>query len=72
MAVSAHAQQYNTVPAGDLQYAECLVYASKRYTGGEAASPIQGQNKMEAFCTCMWQETPEDFKGNLVRFSETA
>lgn len=67
----ALAQQYSAVPAGDAQYAQCLLFANSRYQGGTEASPIPGQTKAQAFCTCMWQETPDDFKGNLVVFSET-
>ena len=26
---------------------------------------------MQAWCTCLWNETPDDFKGNLVKFSES-
>jgi hypothetical protein len=65
------AEEYNTVPAGDSQYAECLKYSKTQYEGGESASPIKGQSKAEAWCTCMWNETPDDFKGNLAKFSET-
>lgn len=67
----AWAQQYANVPAGDAQYAQCLIFANSRYQGGTEASPVAGQTKAQAFCTCMWQETPDDFKGNLVTFSET-
>ena len=65
-------EEYNTVPAGDAQYKQCLAYASKRYEGGMEKSLIKGQNKMQAWCTCLWNETPEDFKGNLVKFSESS
>lgn len=27
---------------------------------------------MSAACTCLWDETPDDFKGSLTRFAETA
>lgn len=63
--------EYNTVPASDPQYRQCLSYASKLYEGGKERSPIRGQNKEQAWCTCMWNETPDDFRGNLVTFSET-
>jgi hypothetical protein len=66
------ADAYDAVPAGDAQYAECLKYSATQYEGGDDASPIKGQSKAQAWCTCMWQETPEDFKGNLAKFSETA
>ncbi len=69
---AAFAQDYNAVPAGDLQFAQCLIYSNKTYQGGDAASPVAGQNKATAWCTCMWNETPEDFKGDLAKFSETA
>ena len=66
-------EEYNEVPAGDAQYKQCKVYAAKLgWEGGGAKSPIAGQTKLEAFCTCMWNETPEDFKGNLATFSESA
>ncbi len=63
---------YDPVPAGDAQFAQCKAYALKKWEGGDAKSPIAGQTKAEAFCTCMWQETPEDFKGDLAKFSETS
>jgi hypothetical protein len=64
-------EEYNTVPVGDPQYGECLAYTLTKYEGGGEKSPIRGQTKAEAFCTCMWNETPEDFRGNLAKFSET-
>ena len=66
------ATSYNRPPADDAQYRQCLRYAAKLYEGGDEASPIKGQTKAEAWCTCMWNETPEDFAGNLVKFSESA
>ena len=66
------ADEYNKVPAGDKQYAACLVYSNKNYEGGNERSPVRGQPKAEAFCSCMWNETPEDFKGSLAKFAETA
>jgi hypothetical protein len=63
---------YNTVPAGDAQYRQCLAYAAKLYEGGKEPSPIKGQNKEQAWCTCLWNETPDEFGGNLVKFSESA
>ncbi len=63
---------YNTVPAGDGQYRQCLAYAAKLYEGGKEASPIKGQTKEQAWCTCLWNETPDEFGGNLVKFSESA
>jgi hypothetical protein len=64
--------EYNTVPSGDAQYAQCLAYTLTKYEGGGEKSPIKGQTKAEAFCTCMWNETPDDFRGNLAKFAETA
>lgn len=66
------ADDYNAPPAGDKQYAACITYSNKNYEGGTDASPVKGQNKAQAFCTCMWNETPEDFKGGLAKFAETA
>lgn len=64
--------EYNRVPSNDAQYRQCLSWASKRYDGGDEPSPIKGQTKVQAWCTCMWNETPDDFAGNLVKFSESA
>ena len=64
-------EEYNTVPAGDAQYKQCLVRVNNLYTGGEERSPIRGQNKAQAYCTCLWNETPEDFKGNLSKFADS-
>jgi hypothetical protein len=63
---------YNIVPAGNGQYAQCLRYSGSHYEGGDAQSPRRWQSKAEAWCTCMWNETPGDFRGNLTKFSETA
>ncbi len=71
-ATAVQAQEYNKVPAGDAQYGQCLAYAAKLYEGGNEKSPIAGQSKAQAWCTCMWNETPEDFKGNLATFSESS
>ena len=69
---SAMAQEeYNTVPAGDAQYRQCLTRVNDLYTGGSEKSPIRGQNKAQAYCTCLWNETPEDFKGNLSKFADS-
>ena len=65
------ADEYNTVPAGDAQYGQCISYANKLYEGGNEKSPIRGQTKVQAWCTCLWNETPDDFKGSLVKFSES-
>ena len=68
----AAADDYNAPPAGDKQYASCIAYSNSNYEGGSAASPVKGQSKAQAFCTCMWNETPEDFKGSLAKFAETS
>lgn len=62
---------YNDVPANDAQYLSCISYANKNYEGGSAASPIKGQTKVQAYCECMWNETPDNFRGNLAKFGET-
>ena len=72
LTVPAMAQKYNPVPADEAQFGQCLAYSATKYQGGNAASPIAGQNKAQAWCTCMWNETPEDFKGDLAKFSETS
>ena len=66
------ADEYNKVPAGDAQYAACIKYSMAKYEGGAAKSPIAGQTKAQAWCTCMWNETSDDFRGSLAKFSETA
>ena len=68
---AAFAQDYNAVPAGDSQYRECLVRVNKIYEGGNEKSPIRGQNKAQAYCTCLWNETPDDFRGNLSKFADS-
>lgn len=66
------ADEYNEVPAGDPQYKQCIVYAAKLgWEGGNDRSPIRGQTKVQAFCTCMWNETPDDFKGNLAKLADS-
>lgn len=64
--------EYNRVPAGDTQYSSCVSYAMKKYEGGSEASPIPGQSKAQAWCTCLWNETPNDFTGGLAKFSESS
>ena len=27
---------------------------------------------MQAFCECMWNETPDNFRGNRIAYSESA
>ncbi len=68
----AIAQDYNTVPADDAQYEQCLERVNKLYEGGGQKSPVKGQNKAQAYCTCLWNETPDDFRGNLSRFADSA
>ena len=70
--VSFAAGEYNAVPAGDAQYSACLSYSNSKYEGGNEPSLIAGQNKAQAWCTCMWNETPDDFKGSLAKFAETS
>jgi len=66
------ADEYNTVPSGDAQYKQCIAYAAKLgWEGGNEKSPIKGQTKVQAFCTCMWNETPDDFKGNLATLADS-
>lgn len=62
---------YNDVPKDDPQYKQCIAYSNKHYEGGNEPSPIRGQTKAQAFCECMWNETTEDFLGNLAKFAET-
>lgn len=62
---------YNDVPKDDPQYKQCIAYSNKNYEGGNEPSPIRGQTKAQAFCECMWNETTEDFRGNLAKFAET-
>ena len=63
--------EYNKVPAGDKQYADCMTFANKNYEGGDAPSPISGQNKAQAWCTCMWNETPDNFRGGLGKLADS-
>lgn len=66
------ADEYNSVPPSDPQYKQCIAYAKKLgWEGGNEKSPIKGQNKVQAFCTCMWNETPDDFKGNLATLADS-
>ncbi len=66
------AGDYNDVSSSDPQYKQCIAYANKHYEGGNVASPIPGQTKVAAYCECMWNETSDDFKGNLAKFAETS
>ena len=66
------AQEYNRVPASDnAQYSQCISYTNSNYEGGSLMSPWPGQTKAAAWCTCAWNETAEDFRGNLGKFAET-
>ena len=68
----AHAKgSYNDVAADDKQFMDCIVYSKKNYTGGDEVSPIAGQSKAVAYCECLWNETSDDFRGNLAKFAET-
>ncbi|SFC12288.1 hypothetical protein SAMN05216344_109124 [Polaromonas sp. OV174] len=66
------ADDYNKPPAGDKVYAQCLKTSNSKWEGGNDKSAVKGQTNAQAFCTCMWNETPDDFKGNLATFSESA
>ena len=59
------------MPAGDARYKECLVRVNKIYDSGNEKSTIRGQNKAQAYCTCLWNETPDDFLGNLSKFADS-
>ncbi|QFY42671.1 hypothetical protein F6R98_08565 [Candidatus Methylospira mobilis] len=63
---------YNDVPPTDPQYLACQAYASAKWEGGNEASLVAGQTKVQAWCECLWNETDDDFKGSLVKFSESA
>jgi hypothetical protein len=65
------ADDYAIPSSSDKQFSSCIVYSNKNYEGGRDASPVKGQNKAQAFCTCMWNETPDDFQGDLAKFAET-
>jgi outer membrane biogenesis lipoprotein LolB len=65
------AETYNSVSTDDPQFKQCKVISMSQYNGGGESSPIAEQSKAEAYCTCMWNETPENFKGNLIKFGET-
>ncbi|MBF0158286.1 MAG: hypothetical protein HQL58_02065 [Magnetococcales bacterium] len=60
-----------TIPAGEAQYINCKNYSMNKWDGGGDPSPITGQTKAEAFCICLWNETPDNFRGGLAKFSET-
>ena len=66
------ATDYNNPPAGDKLYSACIKSSNDSYEGGNSSSPVRGQTKAQAYCTCLWNETPDDFKGSLAKFAETA
>ena len=67
------AQEYNRVPASDnAQYSQCISYVNSNYEGGSLMSPYAGQTKAAAWCTCAWNETADDFRGNLGKYAETS
>lgn len=72
VAAGAHAAGGYNDPQGDPQYAACVAKALKDYEGGGQQSKVAGQSNAEAWCTCMWNETPDDFSGDLVSFAESA
>lgn len=61
---------YNS-PGDDKVYAICVAKALRTYEGAEGRSAVSGQTRAEAWCTCMWNETPDDFSGDLVDFAES-
>ncbi|MBF0108186.1 MAG: hypothetical protein HQL76_03290 [Magnetococcales bacterium] len=61
---------YNT-PTDDGQFKNCVAYSTNKWTGGDEPSPVPGQSKATAFCTCLWNETPDNFRGGLAKFSES-
>ncbi len=69
--VSLAAGSYEDVPPGDAQFRACVTYANKIYEGGNEKSPVKGQTKVVAFCECLWNETPDNFRGSLVKFAES-
>lgn len=71
-AAARAAADYNSPPDGDKQYVSCIVSSNKNYSGGSEDSPIAGQTKAQAFCRCVWNETPEDFRGDLAKFADGA
>lgn len=71
VAAGAHAAGGYNDPKGDPQYTACVAKALKDYEGGGQASKVAGQTNAEAWCTCMWNETPDSFSGDLVSFAES-
>ncbi|RZJ59367.1 MAG: hypothetical protein EON49_11605 [Acidovorax sp.] len=68
---AASAADYNKPPADDKLYPACVKETNANYTGGNDKSPVRGQTKAQAYCMCLWNETPDDFKGSLADFAET-
>ena len=69
--VAFAAGDYNDAPWGDAQVQACLRHANASYTGGGDASNVSGQNKAHAWCECLWNETPDSFGGDLVKYADT-
>ncbi|MBC7857644.1 MAG: hypothetical protein H7Z39_02485 [Burkholderiaceae bacterium] len=69
--MNARADTYNPVPPDDAQYKQCLADAAKDYEGGNDKSPVKGQTKAAAYCSCLWNETSEGFSGRLMKFAES-
>ena len=61
---------YNDAPWDDPQVVKCVSHANASYTGGNEPSNVSGLDKAHAWCECMWNETPESFGGNLVKYAE--
>jgi len=57
-------------PANAANLLACVKYVSKTYEGGEAPSPVAGQSKTQAWCSCFQREKP-DFAGDLGAYLET-
>lgn len=68
---STAATAYTIPPSSEKMYPQCVKAINDMYTGGNARSPIRNQTKAQAYCICLWNETPEDFKGNLAKFGES-
>ena len=65
------ATSYNTPPAGDKLYPACVKEINESYQGGNEKSHIRCQGKSQAYCICLWNETPDEFKGSLAAFAES-
>jgi len=67
--VASAAGGYNDAPWTDGQVKQCLNRANESYTGGNEPSNVRGQDKAHAWCECLWNETPDSFGGDLVKYS---